>query len=177
MSATPVDIITYAVRPALPTDMSYVYDTWLNSGRYVVDRAAEETRRCRHCNRMPARDINGSAAFEGMRTEDYFELQRERIGRILSRGSSVVVAYPESANTPNVIAAWACHDANPAILHYVYVRPFYRRNGLATRLIGERRVITHLTDSKRTDSRRADSFAHIKEKLGLRYVPHLLDGR
>jgi GNAT superfamily N-acetyltransferase len=171
------DIITFDVRPAKPTDMAFVFDSWLKSYRYRIDRPAAESHRCPRCKRMPPRDINGAAAVEGMRTSDYFDVQRDRIVRLLSRGSTVVVAFPdEPVRSPDVIAAWACYDALPEVLHYVYVDDFYRRKGLARRLIGERRVITHLTDSKRTDSRRPDSFAFIKEKLGLRYVPHLLDG-
>jgi GNAT superfamily N-acetyltransferase len=74
------------------------------------------------------------------------------------------VVHPKGA--PDVICAWALLDAAPAVAHYVFVRPEYRGKRLARYLLEGRTVCTHLT---------AEGVG-LKRKLGLRYMPHLLDG-
>lgn len=98
-----------------------------------------------------------------MRTDDYFALQHQRIDRLLAH-HSLVVLHPE--NAPAVIAAWALLDWADAIAHYVHVRGEYRRKGFASRLLTGRTIATHMTEQG----------ARLKRKLGLRYMPHLLDG-
>lgn len=102
-------------------------------------------------------------AFAEMRTGDYYDLQHGRISRLLQTGR-LVVLHPEGA--PAVIAAWAVVDpSGPDIVHYVHVRGEYRRMGFASRLCEGRTVATHLTKQGEW----------LKRKLGLRYMPHLLD--
>ncbi len=101
-------------------------------------------------------------SFPDMGTADYYELQHARIERLLST-SPLVVLHPQGA--PAVICAWAVLDTAPEVAHYVHVRGERRRAGLATRLLAGRSVITHLTEQGRA----------LKRKLGLRYMPHLLD--
>lgn len=145
-------LVTYSVRPATSDDMRFVFDSWLKSYRYQADGG-------------------GGQAVAGMRDEDYYDLQRGRIEAILRRSGEIRIAHPEGA--PSVIAAWACLDREPDVFHYVYTRASTdRRRGLAKQLIGTRRVCTHLTDT-----RRPDSFAAWKERIGFRYMPHLLDAR
>ncbi len=102
-------------------------------------------------------------AFSAMRTSDYYDLQHGRISRLLQT-ARLLVLHPEGA--PAVIAAWAVVDpSGPDIVHYVHVRGEYRRMGFATRLLAGRTVATHLTEQGEW----------LKRKLGLRYMPHLLD--
>lgn len=102
-------------------------------------------------------------SFPEMRTNDYFDLQHARIERLLAM-ARLVVLHPEGA--PAVICAWALVDREPDIVHYVHVRGEYRRQGFATRLLAGRTVTTHTTEQGEA----------LKRKLGLRYMPHLLDG-
>ncbi len=97
-----------------------------------------------------------------MRTDDYFALQHQRIERLLNT-ARLAVLHPEG--TPAVIAAWALVDGE-AVAHYVHVRGEYRRMGFARRLLQGRTIATHMTDQGK----------RLKAALGLRYMPHLLDG-
>lgn len=102
-------------------------------------------------------------AFAAMHTDDYYDLQHGRISRLLQT-ARLTVMHPDGA--PSVIAAWAVLDpSGPDIVHYVHVRGEYRRMGFASRLCEGRTVATHMT--KQGD--------RLKRKLGLRYMPHLLD--
>ena len=108
--------------------------------------------------------LKGSrSSWPEMRTDDYNALQHQRIDRLLS-GAQLVILHPEGA--PDVIAAWALLDGGPDVAHYVHVRGEYRRMGFATRLLAGRTIATHMTEAGQT----------LKRKLGLRYMPHLLDG-
>ena len=100
-----------------------------------------------------------------MRTDDYFALQHQRIQRLLATTAHLVVLHPEG--TPDVIAAWAVLDSGgESVAHYVYVRSEYRGMGFARRLLAGRTICTHMTDGGKS----------LKAALGLRYMPHLLDG-
>lgn len=104
------------------------------------------------------------AAFSEMRDTDYFDRQHDRIERLLLGPGRVTVLHPEG--TPAVIAAWAMYDEAPDVLHYVHVRGEYRGQGHGTRLAKGRQLCTHLTEQGE----------RLKRRLGIRYVPHLLDG-
>lgn len=104
-------------------------------------------------------------AWPAMRSDDYFALQHQRIERLLTGDGRLVVLHPEG--TPDVIAAWALLDgAGTNVAHYVHVRGEYRRMGFASRLLAGRTIATHMTEAGE----------RLKRKLGLRYMPHLLDG-
>lgn len=130
-------VIPARIRDAVASDVSFVYDSWLRSYR----KAQSE-----------------------VRDEDYFSSQRRRIDRVLRGPGFLRVVHPEGA--PSVIAAWACLDAAPAVLHYVYVKEEYRGHGFARALLTGRAVATHLTDGGKK----------LKSMLGMRYLPYLLDG-
>lgn len=103
-------------------------------------------------------------AWREMRSDDYFALQHQRIERLLA-AARLVILHPDG--TPDVIAAWSLLDgAGDAVAHYVHVRGEYRRMGFATRLLAGRSIATHMTEQGE----------RLKRKLGLRYMPHLLDG-
>lgn len=110
--------------------------------------------------------LKGSrSSWPAMRSEDYFALQHQRIERLLTGDARLAVLHPEG--TPDVIAAWALLDgAGPDVVHYVHVRGEYRRMGFAARLLAGRTIATHMTETGE----------RLKRKLGLRYMPHLLDG-
>lgn len=60
-----------------------------------------------------------------------FKLRR-RIDALIRRGSEVKVAiFPEDGD---VILGWACAEP-PSVLHYVYVKEVYRRQGVAATLL------------------------------------------
>jgi len=99
-----------------------------------------------------------------MRSEDFFALQHKRITALLRKSGHLRIMHPVGA--PAVIAGWACLDLAPSVVHYVHVRGEYRRKHFALRLIHGRSVCTHMTP---------DGLV-LKRQLGLRYMPHLLDG-
>jgi GNAT superfamily N-acetyltransferase len=104
-------------------------------------------------------------AWPEMRSEDYFALQHQRIERLLTGPGDLVVLHPEKA--PAVIGAWALYDqGNAAIVHYVHVRGEYRGQRHASNLLKGRTIATHMTAQGRG----------LKRRLGVRYMPHLLDG-
>jgi GNAT superfamily N-acetyltransferase len=163
------DLISFALRMAEPTDVNFVYDSWLRSYEYQTGDEAADARVCRSCGRMGRRrDVSGGEANAEIHPSDYWPGQRQRIDRLLATTAAVIVAHP--AETPSVIAGWACVDNHPDVVHYVYVREFYRKRGIAKRLIEGRKVCTHLTESRRPDSATA-----WKRRMGMRYLPHLLD--
>ena len=102
-----------------------------------------------------------------MRSDDFYALQHRRIERLLADDTSLVVLHPE--NAPAVIGAWALLDnafPKSEVVHYVHVKGEYRGQGHATRLLAGRTIATHMTEAGE----------RLKRKLGLRYIPHLLDG-
>jgi acetyltransferase (GNAT) family protein len=95
-------------RPDEPTERAYVESTW----RRNYDQA--ENTRC------------PSGIFE------YIETQGQVIEQCL-RTSSVRVACPPER--PEQILGWCCYREGP-VVHYVYVKPYYRRRGLGLSLLG-----------------------------------------
>lgn len=158
-------IVPILLRPAEPGDMGLVYDSWLKSYRFR-EKDADSRRPCSKCSRPPRREVSGGDANAEIRSEDYFRFQRQRIDIILANKGYVVIAHP--AETPAVIAAWACLDQDPNIVHYVYTREAYRERGYARLLVAGRTICTHLTDSRRPDSATA-----WKRRMGMRYLPYL----
>jgi hypothetical protein len=162
-----LDDLPVLVREAVPTDMDLVYDSWLRSYRYGRSTPTSGDRPCSKCGQTPRADVRGGAENAEMRGDDYYRLQRQRIVSLL-RVSKVMVVH--GADTPNVVRAWACLSMAPEVLHYVYTVSLYRRRGYAKMLVEGRTICTHMTDT-----RRPDSFAMWKWRMGMRYMPHLLD--
>lgn len=160
-------IVEVAVRPARDTDMSLVHNSWLESYRFKLKEPREEDR-CKTCAHLPRKDVFGGAAVQEMHAADYFTHQAARITRLL-RHSAVDVVHPVEA--PDVVYAWACLVKNADAFHYVWTAKFRRHRGYAKMLVGDRKLCTHMTDS-----RRPDSFALWARRAGIAYIPHLLDG-
>lgn len=131
-----MEVTGVVIRPARESDMAYVYDTWLKALR---------------------------PEYPDMRTGDYFAWMRARIDQHVIDG--VVggwVAHPEGE--PDVIWGWAAW--NLEAVHFVYVRPEHRRQGIGRALVGD--LVPHMPISHLTDDARAIKRKHPNL---LRYIP------
>lgn len=142
-------------REGRETDRAFIFATWLKSlwtGQHRQGVALRD---------QPLMRLS----LGEMRRDDFMALQHDRIERLLAT-SRVTVLHP--AGAPDVIAAWAVTGKALGIVHYVYVRDIggYRGHGFARRLLVGNSTCTHLTLPG----------LRLKEFLGLRYMPHLLDG-
>jgi GNAT superfamily N-acetyltransferase len=114
LSRSAEDILTAAVRDFEPeVDGNFVYSSWLNSYRESA--------------------IGGwkSPTGEAMALGVYYKRARSRIDALIKRGAELKVACdPEDTN---IILGWMC--AEDPVLHYVYVKEAYRRQGIALSLL------------------------------------------
>ncbi len=109
-------------RPSNPNDLSYIYDTWLNTWR---------TNPYAGC--VP--------------NHLYFDTQRSTIASLLARGSNLRIAHlPES---PELIQGWVCYEYKDShtILHYLYTRDPYMAPGIIEHFkdtcLGPKGIVTH----------------------------------
>ncbi len=65
--------------------------------------------------------------------EEYIATQSQVIATCLAT-SDVLVACP--AERPEQILGWCCYR-RPTVVHYVYVKPYYRRHGIGRALLWE----------------------------------------
>jgi hypothetical protein len=88
------------LRPSKPTDLSFVYDSWLNSWR-----------RSPWAGTIP--------------NHLYYETQRETISGLLRRGAQVTILCAEGLE--DFIIGWACHERTSIepVLHYLYIKDPY----------------------------------------------------
>lgn len=98
----------FVLRAAEPTDLAFIASSW----RRNYDSA--ENTRC-----------PGGIA-------EYIETQGAVIDQCL-RSSNVVVACPPERREQ--ILGWMCWRGGP-VIHYVYVKPYYRGAGIGARLLG-----------------------------------------
>ncbi len=65
----------------------------------------------------------------------YFSVYSETIRQLLTRGAKVLVAC--NADKPDHLVGFVCTEHTPRdnILHYVFIRPMYRENGIASLLL------------------------------------------
>lgn len=98
----------FVLRAAEPTDLAFIASSW----RRNYDSA--ENTRC-----------PGGIA-------EYIETQGAVIDQCL-RSSNVTVACPPERTEQ--ILGWCCHRIGP-VIHYVYVKPYYRGAGIGMRLLG-----------------------------------------
>lgn len=162
---SPAVDIPVLVRAARQTDIPLVMSSWLHSYRF---KARSSNTVCGTCRRE-VRLFFGGEANTHMHDSDYFDLQGKRIERLLKAGAPVVVLC--HAEATDVVYSWACLGVSPLVLHYVWTDKEHRGRGFAKRLVEGRKIVTHMTDS-----RRADSFARWASRAEMRYQPHLLDG-
>lgn len=120
--------------------------------------------------------------------EEYRRTQTAVILAAIAQGSSnTLVAYP--VERPEQILGWAC--GRPSVLHYVYVKPYYRRHGIGWALAAAVAAVdpnlfypnaVHLTHSPRGPRERrqgATAMVAKARRLGLRmeYNPALIFGK
>ena len=99
----------YIIIPGTESARSLVYATWLRS--YEASSLAAK--------HIP-RDV-------------FFAEHHKVIDRVLGRGASVrVAALPDE---PDVILGWAVTEG--PVVHYVYVKPPFRKHGMATALLAD----------------------------------------
>lgn len=66
--------------------------------------------------------------------DEYIATQKQVIAQALST-SDVLVAYPEAPRREaQQILGWVCYR-RPAVIHYVFVKPYYRKAGIARALL------------------------------------------
>lgn len=89
-----------SVRPYKASDLSFVFDSWLNSWRAN-----------KYAGTIP--------------NHLYFETQRALVEGLLQRGAGVHIVSPD--DDPNHILGWACFEqkGEAAVLHYLYVKDPY----------------------------------------------------
>lgn len=104
------------IRAAKPSDIAFIYATWLRSYRSDNDFAAS------------------------MRSSIYFAFYRTVIDQLLM-DSKVSVAY--LSDDPDIIFGYCV--SNGEVLHYVYVKEAFRKLGIAHKLIGNVTSCTHKT--------------------------------
>lgn len=112
--------VAVQVRVGEPGDIAFITDSWLRS--YACDQWTS-------CPGGP---------------REYFDTQRQVVAACL-QSSEVLVACPEDGL--DQILGWLCW--RPHVLHYVYVKPYYRRRGVGMLLLErafagiERLHVTH----------------------------------
>ena len=109
----------FKVRPAVGSDINFIYSTWLGSYRYDSDLG------------------------KSCRSTVFFAHYPAVIDYILERSKVLVVCY---AQEPDVIFGYIVHG--PMVAHYIYVKQAFRGLGLARMLYvaaGEPKVYTHKT--------------------------------
>lgn len=103
--------MTFAVRPWRPDiDRAFILDTWIKS--YGADKR-----------------------IAGLNREEYASVYGRFVELIL-RDADVLVAHPE--NLPEVVRGFVVGKRGVlTCLHWIYVRPRHRREGIGAALLGE----------------------------------------
>lgn len=64
------------------------------------------------------------------------EVYTQAIDQLLARGAKLITIRNQA--NPELLVAWACYELSSrgeAILHFVFVKPTYRRNGISKALV------------------------------------------
>ncbi len=100
--------VQFAIRAGKREDWPFVYGTWLNSFRV---------------NSTFARHIDQPT---------YFAMHHHVVERLLERGE-LLIATPE--DDPDTYLGYAVREQGTPVVHYVYVKPAFRRFGVARALL------------------------------------------
>jgi len=139
--------IPHAITPMRDHDHAFVLDSWLESYRHAPSS-----------HRLPS----------GV----YFTRQRRTVERLLSH-SDVKVARPP--DWPEGVLGWLCAEqcGDVFVLHYGFVKSFYRKRGLGKALVDAfaptgRLVFTHLRPPY-TDYLRDKGFSHAPHYASVKF--------
>lgn len=138
-------MINWILRDAVNTDIPYIMSTWLKSSRRQGDRAF-------------------------MTNTVYFANEKRRIGDILERAQTLVLANPVDHDH---IIGWVCFEliADVFLLHYVYIKRDYQKNGYAKKALERIFPAFGLEQIGVTDI--TGIVAAKREKYRLHYNPYL----
>lgn len=113
--------------------------------------------------------LRGQSPYREMRSQDYRPSQRKLIQEILSRpGVTVLVAQAQGKELEYGFCCGEMEDGN-FILHYIYVRPPYRKGNIASGLLQFMGVRVGKTPIVATHWR--SNMRHFREKWNLTYNP------
>lgn len=101
----------FAIRPGRPSDHHFIGESW----------------RRHYSSSAWARCPGG--------LDEYIATQKAVIAQCLAT-SQVLVAYPDmdEHREPDQVLGWICYRA-PATVHYLFVKPYYRRKGIGRNLL------------------------------------------
>lgn len=94
-----------SLRAMAPTDRNFVLSSWLRS-------YADQQR--------------------GMNRRAFFKLYESVVVNLVGRSSVLIAGLDD---VPDAILGWAAIDADDRTLHYVFVKPRWRKLGIATTLL------------------------------------------
>jgi GNAT superfamily N-acetyltransferase len=127
--------MTWELRPMREDDRNYVLSSWLNS-------YAEVGRRPRLVDPRTRELQDEGGEFRGTRRGVYFRVYQPIVEALVGRSTIVVATLPEE---PDVVLGWMAVEGD--CLHYLLVKPRWRRLGIARWLIeqldGMNAVYTH----------------------------------
>ena len=111
---TPTDVLTVQVRPVSVSDWAFIYDTFVKSASIgQVKLRPELYKRGRAVSR----------------------LQKALAYRIdVLRGRKAPFALACDPTDPDLLMGWASGEGT--VLHYIYIKTAYRRQGIARQLVG-----------------------------------------
>lgn len=98
----------WIIRDALPNELNFIYATWLNSYKH------------------------DSALGKSCTNTTFFAEYPSIIDKILSQPKTKIsiACFPD---TPNIILSYLIYEA-PNLLHYLFTKEIYRKNGIAHHL-------------------------------------------
>ena len=106
-------------------DRAYVISSWLNS-------YAEVGRRQRVVDRASKDVLDEGGEFRGTQRSVYFALYEPIVKQLLARSTVAVATLPEN---PDVVLGWMAIEDD--VLHYLLVKPRWRKLGIAKWLLGQ----------------------------------------
>ncbi len=117
------DKLPYTIRDVLPSDIPFIYSSWLKSFRF------------------------GSQLAKPIRSSIFYENYREVLDCLLSKSQIKVACLNDE---PSVILGYLVYERTIAIVHYVFVKEAFRELGIAHNLLLQSELPTDLTYSHMT---------------------------
>lgn len=142
----------FSFRPFCEADIPFIYSSWGQSF------------------------LSGKSAHMILSPAEFHEFHRPIIERFFSRPTATVLVC-QWDQEPNTIIAWAAVEMlhKTLVLHYIYVKAAFKREGIATEMLerigffNRPTICTHLTDkAKKILSNHSDKFKK------LTYIPHIV---